>query len=140
MKVAVSGVRMPRTLRILGGLLVAALAAGCIKGEVGDLPILQVTHPDLNCNTSQDAEANPECRLTLGQESKEYIQQRGDKDWWVVNVGTLPPRAIVHVVAGYKPGAGQDAGSFNTAVNFQINVLDSNNGVVATSLAFAQDQ
>jgi hypothetical protein len=45
----------------------------------------------------------------------------------------------VHVVAGYKPGAGQDAGTFNTAVNFQINVLDSNNGVVGTSLATGVD-
>ena len=45
----------------------------------------------------------------------------------------------MHVVAGYKPGAGQDAGSFNTAVFFQINVLDSNNGVVGTSLATGVD-
>ena len=137
---AVPGARTHRAPSFLGGLLLAALAAGCFKGEVGELPAQVITHPDLNCNTSQAAAANAECRLTLGQEKEEYIQQRGDLDWWVVNVGALPPRAIVHVVAGYKPSAGQDAGNFNTAVNFQINVLDSVNGAVSSSIVSGVDQ
>jgi hypothetical protein len=137
---AVPGARTLRAVRFLAGLLLAAAASGCIKGEVGGFPPPVITHPDLNCNTAPDALANPECRLQLGTAKTEYIQQLGDKDWWVVNVGALPPRAIVHVVAGYKPGAGQDAGNFNTAVFFQINVLDSNNGVVGTSLATGVDQ
>ena len=58
----------------------------------------------------------------------------------MVNVGTLPPQAIVHVVAGYKPGAGQDAGNFNTAVNLQINVLDSTNGTVGSNIVSAVDK
>lgn len=137
---AVPGAGASRAPNLLGGLLLAALAGGCFKGEVGDLPAEVVTHPDPNCNTAQDAAANAECRLTLGKETQEYIQQQGDKDWWVVNVGALPARAIVHVVAGYKPGAGQDAGSFNTAVNFQINVLDSANGAVSSSILSAVDK
>ncbi|HZX43465.1 MAG TPA: hypothetical protein VFE93_16625 [Myxococcaceae bacterium] len=138
---AVPGARTFRAPSFPGALLLAtALVAGCIKGEVGGAPVPPITHPDLNCNTSQDALANAECRLQLKTETTEYIQQPGDKDWWVINVGTLPPRAIVHVVAGYKPGAGQDAGSFNTAVNFQINVLDSLNGAVSNSLATGVDQ
>ena len=136
---AVPGARTFRAPSFLGTLLLVALAAGCFKGEVGDPPAPVITHPDLNCNTSQDALANSECRLQLGTEKSEYIQQQGDKDWWVVNVGPLPPRAIVHVVAGYKPGAGQDAGTFNTAVNFQVNVLDSLNGAVSNSLATGVD-
>ena len=137
---AVSGVRMPRAPRLLGALLLLGAVAGCIKGEVGDPPPPVITHPDLNCNTPQDALANSECRLTLGTEVTEYIQQQGDKDWWVVNVGTLPPRAIVHVVAGYKPGPGQDAGGFNTAVNLNVNVLDSTNGTVGVGIVSAVDQ
>jgi hypothetical protein len=137
---AVPGARSRWAPSFLGGLLLLAAAAGCIKGEVGGVPEPPITHPDLACNTAPEARDNPECRLQLNVEKQEYIQQPNDKDWWVVNVGTLPTRAIVHVVAGYKPGAGQDAGNFNTAVNFKINVLDSNNGVVATSMAFAQDQ
>ena len=136
---AVPGARTLRAPSFPRALLLLALVAGCIKGEVGDPPVPVITHPDLNCNTSQDALANGECRLQLKTETPEYIQQQGDKDWWVVNVGTLPPRAIVHVVAGYKPGAGQDAGAFNTAVNFQINVLDSANGVVSSSVATGVD-
>jgi hypothetical protein len=128
-----------RTLRFLASLLLAAAASGCMKGEVGGVPSPPITHPDLDCNTAPAAAANPDCRLQLNTEKTEYIQQSNDKDWWVVNVGTLPPRAIVHVVAGYKPGAGQDAGSFNTAVNFQIIVLDSNNGVVGMSMATGVD-
>jgi len=119
---------------------VTALAGGCFKGEVGELSPQVITHPDPNCNTAPDAEANTECHLTLGKEVQEYIQQQGDQDWWVVNVGTLPPRAIVHVVAGYKPGTGQDAGNFNTAVNLQLNVLDSNNGNVGASIISAVDK
>ncbi|RPH68880.1 MAG: hypothetical protein EHM78_17310 [Myxococcaceae bacterium] len=137
---AVPGARTRRPPSLVGGLLLLASAAGCFKGEVGGLPEPPITHPDLACNTAPEARDNPECRLQLGVEKQEYVQQQNDKDWWVVNVGTLPARAIVHVVAGYKPGAGQDAGNFNTAVNFKINVLDSNNGVVGTSMAFAQDQ
>jgi hypothetical protein len=137
---AVPGARTLRALRFLVALLLTAATPGCIKGEVGESTPPVITHPDLNCNTPQDALANAECRLTLGVEAHEYIQQQGDKDWWVVNVGALPPRAIVHVVAGYKPGPGQDAGIFNTAVNFQINVLDSNNGAVGTSQATGLDQ
>ena len=137
---AVPGARMLRAPRFLAGLLLAATAAGCIKGEVGEPPAPVITHPDLNCNTAPDARANAECRLQLDAETTEYIQRQGDQDWWVVNVGTLPARAIVHVVAGYKPGPGQDAGIFNTAVNFRINVLDSNNGVVGTSMATGVDQ
>jgi hypothetical protein len=140
---AVPGARTLRTPcfpRLVVALALSALAGGCLKGEVGELPSQVITHPDLNCNTAPDAEANSECRLTLGQETKEYIQQQGDQDWWVVNVGTLPPRAIVHVVAGYKPGAGQDAGSFNTAVNLQLNVLDSTNGTVGSSIISAVDK
>ena len=137
---AVPGARTRRAPSLVGGLLLLASAAGCFKGEVGGLPEPPITHPDLACNTAPEARDNPECRLQLGVEKQEYVQQQNDKDWWVVNVGTLPARAIVHVVAGYKPGAGQDAGNFNTAVNFKINVLDSNNGVVGTSMAFAQDQ
>ena len=136
---AVPGVRTLRTPCFLVALALAALAGGCLKGEVGQVPAQVITHPDLNCNTAPDAEANSECRLTLGQETQEYIQQQADQDWWVVNVGTLPPRAIVHVVAGYKPGAGQDAGSFNTAVNLQINVLDSSNGTVGSNIVSAKD-
>ena len=128
-----------RTLRFVAPLLLAAAASGCMKGEVGGTSPPLITHPDLDCNTAPAAVANADCRLQLNTEKTEYIQQSNDKDWWVVNVGTLPPRAIVHVVAGYKPGAGQDAGSFNTAVNFQINVLDSNNGVPGTSLATGVD-
>jgi len=135
---AVPGTRTLRGQRFLIALLLAA-AAGCTKGEVGEAPTPPITHPDLNCNTAPAALANAECRIQLGVEKTEYIQQRGDQDWWVVNVGALPPRAIVHVVAGYKPGAGQDAGNFNTAVNFQINVLDSNNGVPSMSLATGVD-
>ena len=137
---AVHGARTLRTPPFLAGLLVTALAGGCLKGEVGELPPQVITHPDPNCNTAPDAEANTECHLTLGQEVQEYIQQQGDQDWWVVNVGTLPPRAIVHVVAGYKPGTGQDAGNFNTAVNLQLNVLDSNNGNVGASIISAVDK
>ena len=140
---AVPGARTLRTPcfpRLVVALALSALAGGCLKGEVGELPSQVITHPDLNCNTAPDAEANSECRLTLGQETKEYIQQQADQDWWVVNVGTLPPRAIVHVVAGYKPGAGQDAGSFNTAVNLQMNVLDSTNGTVGSSIISAVDK
>ena len=136
---AVPGARTLRAVRFLAGLLLAAAASGCMKGEVGGLLPPPITHPDLDCNTAPAAVTNPDCRLQLGTERTEYIQQSNDKDWWVVNVGTLPARAIVHVVAGYKPGAGQDAGTFNTAVNFQINVLDSNNGVVGTSLATGVD-
>ncbi len=136
---AVPGARTLWAPSFVAGLLLVAAAAGCFKGEVGGAPEPPITHPDLNCNTAQDAAANAECRLQLGTETQEYIQQPGDKDWWVVNVGTLPPRAIVHVVAGYKPGAGQDAGNFNTAVNFQINVLDSVNGAVSSSLASGAD-
>ena len=136
---AVPGARTHRAPRFLLGLLLAGLLAAC-KGEVGEVPASVITHPDLNCNTSQDAAANAECRITLGKTVTEYIQQQGDKDWWVVNVGALPPRAIVHIVAGYAPGPGQDAGFFNTAVNLQINVLDSNNGVLGNSLATATDQ
>ena len=139
MSLAVPGTRLSRAPRTLVGALVLLLAVGCIKGEVGDPPVAVITHPDLNCNTSQDAAANAECRLTLGKASTEYIQQQGDKDWWVVNVGTLPPRAIVHVVAGYQPGPGQDAGTFNTAVNLTINVLDSSNGTLGGSLATGSD-
>lgn len=119
--------------------LAATVLTGCPKGEVGDLPLAPNTPPDLNCNTAPDALANAECRLTLGVETKEYIQQRGDKDWWVVNVGQLPANAIVHVTGGYRPGPGQDAGTFNTAVNFQMNALDSNNGTVGTSQVTAKD-
>ncbi|HVP61612.1 MAG TPA: hypothetical protein VMT11_13690 [Myxococcaceae bacterium] len=137
---AVPGAWTLRAPSVPGVLLLVAVAAGCIKGEVGDAPVPAITHPDLNCNTAQDAAANAECRLQLKTETQEYIQQQGDKDWWVVNVGALPPRAIVHVVAGYKPGTGQDAGNFNTAVNFQINVLDSANGAVSSSLVSAVDQ
>ena len=137
---AVPGARTLRTPRFLVALALAALAGGCLKGEVGQLPAQVITHPDLNCNTAPDAEANSECRLTLGQETQEYIQQQADQDWWVVNVGTLPPQAIVHVVAGYKPGAGQDAGNFNTAVNLQLNVLDSTSGTVGNSIISAVDK
>ena len=136
---AVPGARMPRAEPFLVALLLTAAASGCIKGEVGEPPTPPVVHQDLNCNTAPDALANAECRLQLGTEKTEYIQQRNDKDWWVVNVGALPPRAIVHVVAGYRLGAGQDAGAANTGVNFQINVLDSNNGVVGASLGTALD-
>ena len=135
---AVHGARTIRASSFLAGLVLAAWMCGC-KGQVGELAPQVTTHPDPNCNTAADAEANAECRLTLGQEKQEYIQQRGDQDWWVVNVGALPPRAIVHVVAGYKPGAGQDAGGFNTAVNLQLNVLDSNNGSLGTSIISATD-
>src|SRR5262249_28132218 len=134
---AVPGPRVFRVPYIPLGLIVAGLVAGCIKGEVGDPPPQVITHPDLNCNSPQDALANAECRLTLGQERQEYIQQRGDQDWWVVNVGTLQPRSIVHVTAGYRPPAGQDAGSFNTSVNLQMNILESTNGTVGASLATA---
>ena len=137
---AVPGAWRSRAPTYLGGLLLFAAAAGCIKGEVGGVPDPPITHPDLACNTAPQARDNAECRLQLNTVTSEYIQQQNDQDWWVVNVGTLPPRAIVHVVAGYKPGPGQDAGSFNTAVNLRINVLDSNNGVVGVSLATAVDQ
>ena len=137
---ALSGARTQRAPRFLVALLLVAATTSCIKGEVGESTPPVITHPDLNCNTSQDALANAECRLTLGVEAHEYIQQAGDKDWWVVNVGALPPRAIVHVVAGYRLGPGTDGGAPNTAVNLQINVLDSNNGVVGMSLGTAVDQ
>jgi hypothetical protein len=117
----------------------AGLVAGCIKGEVGPQDAPVITHPDLNCNSPQAALATAGCRLTLGQEKQDYIQQKGDQDWWVVNVGPLQPRSIVHVTAGYRPPAGQDAGGFNTAVNLQMNILDSTNGTVGGSLATAVD-
>ena len=137
---AVPGARTLRAQRFLPALLLTAAVTGCIKGEVGDPTPPVITHPDLNCNTAPDALANAECRLQLGVAKTEYIQQAGDKDWWVVNVGALPPRAIVHVVAGYRLGPGTDGGAANTAVNLQINVLDSNNGVVGMSLGTAVDQ
>jgi hypothetical protein len=137
---AVPGARTLRAQPFLGVLLMTAAATGCIKGEVGIAGPPDISHPDLNCNTAPDALANAECRLQLGVAKTEYIQQPGDKDWWVVNVGALPPRAIVHVVAGYRLGPGTDGGAANTAVNFQINVLDSNNGAPGTSLATGVDQ
>jgi hypothetical protein len=140
MRLLLRGVPGQRAFLAVLSFLVVASGTGCIKGEVGELPIVPITHPDLDCNTSQAAATNPECRLTLGVEKTEYIQQRADQDWWVVNVGTVTARSIVHVTAGYRPPAGQDAGNFNTAVNFQINVLDSTNGTVGASLASLKDQ
>src|SRR5262249_55475535 len=136
---AVPGARMSRAERFLVALLLTAAASGCIKGEVGEPPTPPIVHQDLNCNTSHDALANAERRLQLGVAKTEYIQQRNDQDWWVVNVGALPPRAIVHVVAGYRLGPGTDGGAANTAVNFRINVLDSANGVPSMSLGTAVD-
>jgi hypothetical protein len=135
----VPGARVFRTPYAPLAVMMAGLVGGCMKGEVGPLPAPVITHPDLNCNSPQEALANAECRLTLGVEAQEYIQAPGDQDWWVVNVGALQPRSIVHVTAGYRPPAGQDAGGFNTAVNLQMNILDSTNGNVGASLATAVD-
>ena len=52
----------------------------------------------------------------------------------MVNVGALPPRPSSTSSPATSRG-GADAGSFNTAVNFQINVLDSvKNGAVSSSI------
>ena len=139
MSLVVDSAPARRAFLFLAAAFAAGSGSGCIKGDVGDLPIVPITHPDLNCNTSQEAATNPDCRLTLGVEKTEYVQQKGDQDWWVVNVGTVTARSIVHVTAGYRPPAGQDAGGFNTAVNFQINVLDSSNGTLGLSLASQVD-
>ena len=77
MRLLVDGVPGRHAFLLLA-LLGVSGGTGCIKGEVGELPIVPITHPDLNCNTSQEAAANPDCRLTLGVEKSEYIQQKGD--------------------------------------------------------------
>jgi len=120
-------------------MLLLALS-GCMKGEVGDTQGQTIIHPDLACNSAQEAASNPQCRLTLGIAAQEWIQTTGDQDWWVVNSGAqVDARSIVHVTAGYLPPAGVDAGLFNTAVNLQVNVLDSSGGTVTGSLALGVD-
>lgn len=97
---------------------------GCLDG--GTLP------EDL-CNSKDEASADSRCQLTLGEGKVGYISTLADggwdRDWYLAQMpATLNGRSLLHVSAGYPASVPQ------TAVNFQVNVLEEGTTSITTGL------
>ncbi len=55
-----------------------------------------------NCTTKVEADATPECALGLDTEVQGYLGTMDEADWWLLDVSSLPPRALLTVTAQYK--------------------------------------
>ncbi|MGC4121474.1 MAG: hypothetical protein QM765_44245 [Myxococcales bacterium] len=92
--------------------IAASLLAAC-PGEHLPGPDASFEH---SCGSKEAAAQNPECVLTLGSEAQSKIDQLEKVDWWVLDVPTLPDRALITVVAQYKVPS--------TPVVLTVNVLE----------------
>jgi hypothetical protein len=94
--------------------------------EVDDCPDDGGVPPEDFCNSKADSTSDPRCKLTLCMpltvDAGAFINPPGDggmadQDWYSVTVGTLTPRSLLHVQAGYQAPA--------TAVDLKINVIEA---------------
>ncbi len=92
----------------------------CVTGDEDACDDAGTLPPDA-CNSKDEALSSADCSLTLGTRREAFITSLADggadQDWYSATLpSNLTARSLLHVNAGYSVP--------QTAVNFQVNVLD----------------
>ncbi len=128
-----------KTLWLLPAALVVAVLCGCPSPPPCDPEVDEcdggVGPPPDVCNSRQEALSDSQCEIVLGSDAGKLgfvgVAADGgvDFDWYVIKVGAVTARSLVHINAGYGVPA--------TPVNLAVSVLKEDG---TTNLARKIDQ
>jgi hypothetical protein len=126
--------------RLAFGAAIALALSACppapCNPDVDDCPDDAGPPPPDYCNSMMEAQTNPMCQLTLCAVNPPpdsgvlwFINPpdggNGDQDWYSAQLGTLNPRSLLHVTAGYAAPA--------TPVDLSVRVLQPDGMMSITS-------